>query len=573
MAEFTHLHVHTAYSLLDGAARIGELVERAKELGMTHLAMTDHGVMYGAVEFVKECSHHGIVPILGCEVYVAKGSLEDKQGRADREYAHLVLLAENEIGYHNLIKLVSMGWLNGFYYKPRIDYEALKRHSEGLIGLSACLSGDIPQLILANQMDQAKELCRQMKQTFADDSFFLELQDHGIPQQKTVNAALRTLSRELDIPLVATNDLHYINREDAQVQDVLLCIQTARFLDEEDRMRMDTDQMYLKSAQEMQSLFANDAEALSNTMRIARRCNVTLDFHTQHLPHFEVEQGTDKFEMLCGIARKGFLERYGENEEVAKRMEEELCMIRNMGYVDYFLIVWDFIHFAHQRGIAVGPGRGSAAGSVAAYCLEITDVDPIQYGLIFERFLNPERITMPDIDIDFCYERRQEVINYVIEKYGADHVCQIITFGTMKARAAIRDVGRVLRVPYNDVNRIAKLVPGELGMTLDKALLISTPLRQAMEEDARIAEMIEIARKLEGMPRHSGTHAAGVVISAQPLFEIIPLQKKRRYRHHAVPDGSCRGARFAENGLSGPAQSDDHRIRLQFRGAVDRQPA
>lgn len=525
MAEFAHLHVHTAYSLLDGAARISDLVEKAKAHGMTHLAMTDHGVMYGAVEFVKACEQHGIVPILGCEVYVVKGSMEDKQGKADREYAHLVLLAENEIGYRNLIKLVSMGWLSGFYYKPRIDYEALQKHSEGLIALSACLSGDVPQLILAGQMDQARDLCRQLKGMFAKDSFFLELQEHGIAQQKTVNAALRMLSKELDIPLVATNDVHYINREDAQVQDVLLCIQTARFLDEEDRMRMDTDQMYLKSAQEMRTLFPNDEDALLNTMRIAERCSVKLDFYTQHLPHFAVDKGTGKFELLCSIAHKGFSERYGKNDEVAKRLEEELNMIRDMGYVDYFLIVWDFIHFAHQKGIAVGPGRGSAAGSVAAFCLYITDVDPIEYGLIFERFLNPERITMPDIDIDFCYERRQEVINYVIDKYGADHVCQIITFGTMKARAAIRDVGRVLRVPYNDVNRIAKMIPGELGMTLDKALLISTPLRQAMEEDGRIAEMIEIAQKLEGMPRHAGTHAAGVVISAQPLFEIIPLQK------------------------------------------------
>ncbi len=525
MADFAHLHVHTTYSLLDGAARIHELVEKAKELGMTHLAMTDHGVMYGAVEFVKTCKDNGIVPVLGCEVYVAKQSMEDKQGRADREYAHLVLLAENETGYRNLIKLVSMGWLRGFYYKPRIDYQTLKQYSCGLIGLSACLSGDIPQLIIAGQMDQARDMCRQLKGIFAHDSFFLEMQEHGLTQQKSVNTALRSLSLELDIPMVVTNDIHYINREDAQVQDVLLCIQTARFLDEVDRMRMDTDQMYLKSEQEMRSLFPNDAEAMLNTMRIAQRCNVQLDFNTQHLPHFAVEQGVDKFELLCGIAREGFAERYADNGPVQNRLEEELLMIRDMGYVDYFLIVWDFIHYAHEKGIAVGPGRGSAAGSVAAYCLYITDVDPIEYGLIFERFLNPERISMPDIDIDFCYERRQEVINYVIDKYGADHVCQIITFGTMKARAAIRDVGRVLRVPYNDVNRIAKLVPGDLGMTLDKALVISAPLRQAMQEDARIAEMIDVARKLEGMPRHSGTHAAGVVISAQPLSDIIPLQK------------------------------------------------
>lgn len=525
MADFAHLHVHTSYSLLDGAARIEDLVARTKELGMTHLAMTDHGVMYGAVEFYKACKASGISPILGCEVYVAKQSMEDRQGRADREYSHLVLLAENQAGYQNLIRLVSMGFLRGFYYKPRIDYQTLSRYSEGLIGLSACLSGDIPQLILSGQPDEAKALCRQLRDTFAPGCFYLEMQEHGIPAQKRVNDALRQFSEELDIPLCVTNDVHYIFREDAHVQDVLLCIQTARFLDEADRMRMDSDQMFLKSPQEMRSLFPGDAEAMANTVRIAERCNVELDFKTQHLPSFKVEPGTDKFETLRGIALAGFAKRYGDNPGVLQRLEDELCMIRDMGYVDYFLIVWDFVKFAHDNNIAVGPGRGSAAGSVAAYCLDITDVDPIEYGLIFERFLNPERISMPDIDIDFCFERRQEVIDYVIEKYGADHVCQIITFGTLKARAAIRDVGRVLRVPYGEVNRIAKLVPGDLGMTLDKALSISAPLRAAMEEDVRVAEMIDIARKLEGMPRHSGTHAAGVVISAKPLFEIIPLQK------------------------------------------------
>ncbi len=525
MAEFAHLHVHTVYSLLDGAARIDELVKRTKELGMTHLAMTDHGVMYGTVEFYKSCIKHDIIPILGCEVYVAKQSMEDRQGKADREYGHFVLLAENQTGYQNLMRLVSMGWLRGFYYKPRIDYQTLKQYSEGLIGLSACMSGDIPQLILSNRMDDARALATELKNTFGPDCFYLEMQNHGIAGQREVNDALRAFSKELDIPLCVTNDVHYINREDAQVQDVLLCIQTARYLDEEDRMRMNTDQLYLKSEQEMQSLFPNEQEALKNTMRIAERCQMALDFGTQHLPSFPVPDGVDKYELLRGKAFDGFEKRYGSDPAIQIRLEEELHMIRDMGFVDYFLIVWDFVDYAHQSGIAVGPGRGSAAGSVAAYCLDITDVDPIEYGLIFERFLNPERISMPDIDIDFCYERRQEVIDYVIKKYGSDHVCQIITFGTMKARAAVRDVGRVLRVPYGEVNRVAKLIPGELGMTLDKALKISAPLRTAMAEDARIAEMMDIARKLEGTPRHSGTHAAGVVISAQPLYEIIPLQK------------------------------------------------
>ena len=462
---------------------------------------------------------------MGCEVYVAKQSLHDKQGRADREYAHLVLLAENQQGYRNLIRLVSMGWLEGFYYKPRIDYSVLKQYSQGLIGLSACLSGDIPRLLLEDKPDEARALALELKEALGRDNFYLEMQDHALAGQQKVNDALRQMSAQLDIPLVVTNDVHYVRKEDAQVQDVLLCIQTMRYLDEEDRMRMDTDQMYLKSAEEMRALFPKDAQALENTLRIARRCNVEMDFESQHLPSFAVDAGVDKYELLRAKASEGFARRYGDDAQVRLRLEEELSMIRDMGYVDYFLIVWDFVKFAHDNDIAVGPGRGSAAGSVVAYCLDITDVDPIAYGLIFERFLNPERITMPDIDIDFCYERRQEVIDYVIEKYGADHVCQIITFGTMKARAAVRDVGRVLRVPYGDVNRIAKLIPGELGMTLDRAVQLSAPLRAAMAEDARVNEMIDIARKLEGMPRHSGTHAAGVVISAAPLCDIIPLQR------------------------------------------------
>lgn len=525
MSGFCHLHVHTQYSLLDGAARIPELMQRAKELGMTHIAMTDHGVMYGAVEFYKEAKKHGLTPILGCEVYVAKQSLTDKQGRADREYSHLVLLAENQKGYKNLIRLVSMGFLEGYYYKPRIDYDVLEQHTEGLICLSACLSGDIPRLLMENRYEDAKALALRLSDMFGPEHFYLEIQDHGIPVQKQVNAQILRMANETGIPLVATNDVHYIQRVDAQVQDVLLCIQTGRFLDEPDRMRMDSDQMYLKSEEEMRSLFTMAPEAIQNTMEIAQRCHVEMDFETQHLPSFDVPGGVDKRAYLHELAEKGFAEHYGQDDEVHARMEEELSIIASMGYVDYFLVVWDFIRFARENGIAVGPGRGSAAGSVVAYCLHITDVDPIEYGLIFERFLNPARVTMPDIDIDFCYERRQEVIDYVVQKYGADHVCQIITFGTMAARAAIRDVGRVMRMPYGEVDQVAKMVPMELGITLERAIKLSPQLRRAMEEDERVAQLMDYAQRLEGMPRHSGTHAAGVVISREPLCDIIPLQK------------------------------------------------
>ena len=525
MSNFCHLHVHTQYSLLDGAARIDDLMARAKELGMTHIAMTDHGAMYGTVEFYKAAKAAGITPVIGCEVYVAKQSMEDKQGRADREYSHLILLAENQTGYRNLIQLVSMAWLKGYYYKPRIDYQVLAEYSEGLICMSACLSGDIPRLLMENRYDDAKKLALRLQEMFGKDHFFLEIQDHGIPVQKEVNAQLIRMSNETGIELVATNDVHYLTQADAQVQDVLLCIQTASFLDEPNRMRMDSDQMYFKSEEEMAALFPSLPQAISNTMKIAQRCHVDLDFSTQHLPSFDVPAGTDKTQYLTDLAMQGFCKRYGENAQVQARLEEELGVIASMGYVDYFLVVWDFIRYAKQHGIAVGPGRGSAAGSVVAYCLGITDIDPIRYGLIFERFLNPERITMPDIDIDFCYERRQEVIDYVIEKYGADHVSQIITFGTMAARAVIRDVGRVMRMPYGEVDKIAKMVPMELKITIDKAIQSNPQLRNAIAEDPRVAELIDYARKLEGMPRHSGTHAAGVVISREPLADIVPLQK------------------------------------------------
>ena len=492
---------------------------------MTHIAMTDHGVMYGTVEFYKEAKAAGLTPVLGCEVYVAKQNMHDRQGRADREYSHLVLLAENQKGYQNLVHLVSLGWLEGYYYKPRIDYDTLAQYAEGLIGLSACLSGDIPRLLMQGDYQGAKQLAQRLSDIFGPEHFYLELQEHGIPVQKEVNAQIIRIARETGLPLVATNDVHYINQEDAAVQDVLICIQTGRFLDEENRMKMDSDQMYLKSGAEMEALFSHVPEALENTQKIAERCHVELDFETQHLPQFPLPEGETNVGLLRRQAEEGFARRYGENPEIKKQLQFELNVIEQMGYVDYFLVVWDYIRFAKEQGIAVGPGRGSAAGSVVAYCLGITDVDPIKYNLFFERFLNPERITMPDIDVDFCYERRQEVIDYVIEKYGKDHVCQIITFGTMAARAVIRDVGRVMRIPYADVDRIAKAVPMELGITIDRAVEISQPLRREMEADETIAQLIATARKLEGMPRHAGTHAAAVVISKDPLMNILPLQK------------------------------------------------
>ncbi|MBQ9989208.1 MAG: DNA polymerase III subunit alpha [Clostridia bacterium] len=526
MSDFCHLHVHTEYSLLDGAARIRDLVAKAKELGMTHLAITDHGVMYGVVEFYKACKAAGIEPIIGCEVYVARQSMTDKQGRADREYSHLLLLAENQTGYKNLVRLVSQGWLEGYYYKPRIDYDFLAQHSEGLFCLSACLSGDIPQLLADRRMNDARALAARLKDMFAPGHFYLEIQDHGLPEQKRVNAGLKQLADELGLPLAATNDVHYMAKEDAAVQDVLLCVQTGRFLDETDRMRMGTDQMYFKSREEMAALFPDCPEAITNTMEIARQCHVEMDFNSRHLPSFPLPEGKDSsIALLTEVAQAGFNERYGKNKNAFERLMNELRVIDSMGFADYFLVVWDFIRFARENGIGVGPGRGSAAGSVAAYCLGITDIDPLEHGLIFERFLNPERITMPDIDTDFCYERRQEVIDYVIEKYGSDHVCQIITFGTMKARAVIRDVGRVMRIPYSEVDRIAKMIPQQLGITIDDAIKINPLLRTAIAEEEQTRRLIEMARKLEGMPRHSGTHAAGVVISREPLTDIIPLQR------------------------------------------------
>jgi DNA polymerase-3 subunit alpha len=523
---FTHLHVHTEYSLLDGAARIRDLVARAKELSMDSLAITDHGVMYGIVQFYKEAQKQGIRPILGCEVYVASRSMLDKEARTDKDYAHLVLLAENQEGYRNLMKLSSMGFTKGFYYKPRIDYDVLSEHCEGLICLSACLAGDIPRLLEAGRYEDAKKLALRLDGMFGRDSFYIELQDHGIALQKQINSQLVQISEETGIPLVVTNDSHYVSREDADAQDVLMCIQMNRFLDEENRMRFEGQDFYLKSEQEMRALFPSLPEACDNTAKIAARCKVELDFSSIHLPEYSVPDGYSHEGYLRFLCEQGMEKRLGAvGEEYRKRLDFELGVIDQMGYVDYFLIVWDFIKFAKDQRIMVGPGRGSAAGSLTAYCLFITDIDPIQYNLLFERFLNPERISMPDIDIDFCYERRQEVIDYVVRKYGDDRVAQIITFGTMAARAAVRDVGRVMRIPYGDVDRIAKAIPFELGMTIERALTISPQLREMYAGEPAVKKLIDTAKKLEGMPRHASTHAAGVVITKKPVTEYVPLQK------------------------------------------------
>ena len=525
MTPFTHLHVHTQYSLLDGAARIDELLDKCKQDGMDSLAITDHGVMYGVVDFYKAAKARGIRPIIGCEVYVAPRTRKDMQAQ-DREAAHLVLLCENEEGYLNLIKMVSLGFTEGFYYRPRIDYPLLKQHSGGLIALSACLSGDIPKLILQGRYDEAKELALRMKDIFGPERYYLEMQDHGIPEQRQVNAELLRLSKETGIGLVATNDVHYVHQEDAQAQDILLCIQTGKTVDDQDRMSMTGDQFYLKSPEEMEAMFGWCPEALANTAAIAARCQVDFEFGHLHLPDFPTPNNEDHAQYFRRLCYEGLAQRYDPiTPEIRQRMEYEITTIEHMGYVDYFLIVWDFIRFARSKQIEVGPGRGSGAGSICAYALAITEVDPIRYSLLFERFLNPDRISMPDIDIDFCYERRGEVIDYVIKKYGADHVAQIITFGTMAARAVIRDVGRALNMGYGEVDAIAKMVPNELNITLQKALEKSSDLREKIAEDPAAARLMELARKLEGLPRHASTHAAGVVISQKPLTEYLPLAR------------------------------------------------
>ena len=524
MGNFTHLHVHTQFSLLDGAARIPDLVARAKAQGQSALAITDHGVMYGVIDFYKACKKQDIKPIIGMETYVAPRSTTDREGSQDREYAHLILLCKNQVGYQNLMVLSSEAFLHGFYYRPRIDYALLEQHSEGLVCLSACLAGDIPQALLANNYDLALQHARRLQGMFGED-FYIELQNHGIPEQIQVLPGLRKIAAEIGAKCVATNDVHYVSPDDAEAQDVLLCIQTQRFVDEPDRMRMEGDQFFLKSEDDMRRALPEDMEAIANTAEVAAKCNLDIAFGIRRMPAFDAPDGQDNDSYLRQLCDEGMAKKLPHADEEARaRLDYELTIITQMGFVDYFLIVWDFIHYAKTRGIMVGPGRGSGAGSLAAYCLDITDVDPLEYNLLFERFLNPERISMPDFDIDFCYERRQEVIDYVAAKYGAGHVSQIITFGTMAARAVIRDVGRVLRVPYADVDKLSKMVPFELNMTLERALSISPDLKAQYQSDETTKKIIDLSLRLEGLPRHSSTHAAGVVISSVPITDVVPLQ-------------------------------------------------
>ena len=521
---FAHLHLHTEYSLLDGACRIKRLVKQVKELGMDACAMTDHGVLYGAVEFYIACRENGIHPVIGCEVYVCP-DMEDKRAFS-REYSHLILLCENETGYRNLMYLVSEGFTRGFYYKPRIDYALLKEHHEGLIGLSACLSGDLPKLLLEERYGDAEKYVRAMVNIFGENHFFIEIMDHGLMEEKMVLPRLVEMSRKTGVPLVATNDCHYLRREDADAQEVLMCIQTGKTLEDSSRMRMESRELYLKSEAEMRALFPDQGEAIERAYEIAHRCKVDFDFSKVHLPRYDVPEGETSESMLRRLCEEGLSQRYAPGDtEARERLEYELSVIAKMGYVDYFLIVWDFIKYAKDHGIMVGPGRGSGAGSIVAYCLNITMLDPLKYNLLFERFLNPERVSMPDIDVDFCYERRQEVIDYVARKYGADHVCQIITFGTMAARGVIRDVGRVLGYPYNEVDQVAKAVPMALDMTLEKAMAQNKELREMYETDERVKRLIDMAETLEGMPRHASTHAAGVLITRDVATHYVPLQK------------------------------------------------
>jgi DNA polymerase-3 subunit alpha len=523
---FVHLHVHTEYSLLDGFSRIDKLVKRTKELGMKSIAITDHGCMFGVVEFYKKAKKEGIKPIIGCEVYTASRTLKDKDPSFDKYQGHLVLLAKDITGYQNLIKLVSTSYVEGFYYKPRVDIEELKKYSEGIIALSACLAGDVQQAILNKNYEKAKKLVLNYSEIFGQDNFYLELQDHNIKEQREVNSALLKLSKETNIPLIATNDIHYVDKNDAKIHDVLMCIQMGKTVDDPNRMRFQSEEFYLKSPEEMYELFPYAQEALENTAKIADRCNVDFDFDTIHLPKYEVPNGYTPNSYLRELCYSGLNQRYNNlSKEIIERLDYELDIIEKMGYVEYFLIVWDFINFAKENNIMVGPGRGSAAGSIVAYTLNITDIDPIKYSLLFERFLNPERVSMPDIDIDFCYERREEVIDYVKRKYGDDHVAQIITFGTMGAKAAIRDVGRVLDISYAHVDKIAKEIPFAIGMTIDKALEINKDLKKMYDEDVVTKEIIDISRGVEGMPRHASTHAAGVVIAKEPVDSYVPLYK------------------------------------------------
>ena len=524
---FTHLHVHTEYSLLDGSSKIKELTARAKELGMDSLAITDHGVMYGVIDFYRAAKEVGIKPILGCEVYVAPGSRFDREntGGEDRYY-HLVLLAENDQGYKNLMKIVSKGFVEGFYYKPRVDYEVLETYHEGVIALSACLAGEVQKYLARGMYEEAMRSAQRYEGIFGKNNFFLELQDHGLPEQKMVNQGLLRLSRDTGIELVATNDIHYTFAEDEKAHDILLCIQTGKKVADEDRMRYAGGQYYCKSEEEMQALFPYAREALENTHKIAERCNVEIEFGVTKLPKYEVPEGFDSWTYLNHLCWEGFKTRYPKDDgTLSRRLDYELDVIRTMGYVDYFLIVWDFINYARSKDIMVGPGRGSAAGSIVSYTLGITNIDPVRYNLLFERFLNPERVSMPDIDVDFCYERRQEVIDYVVEKYGKDQVVQIVTFGTLAAKGVVRDVGRVLDLPYAMCDSIAKMIPNDLGMTLDKAIAANPDLRKLYNEDAQVKYLIDMSKRLEGLPRHTSMHAAGVVIGSRSIDEFVPLSK------------------------------------------------
>ncbi len=531
---FTHLHVHTEYSLLDGSNKIKEYVKRVKELGMDSAAITDHGVMYGVIDFYKACKAEGINPILGCEVYVAPNSRFDKEltGGEDRYY-HLVLLAENNKGYENLMKIVSRGFTEGYYYKPRVDMELLQEYHEGIIALSACLAGEVQRYIQKGLVDEAKKAALKYQNCFGKGNYFLELQDHGLPEQKLVNTTLLQMSRELDIPMVVTNDVHYTYADDVKPHDILLCLQTGKKLSDEDRMRYEGGQYYVKSEEEMKGLFPYAWEAVENTQRIADRCHVEIEFGVTKLPKFDVPEGYNSWTYLNKLCYDGLKERYGDENAPAgetgqtlkERLDYELNVIQTMGYVDYFLIVWDFINYAKQNGIMVGPGRGSAAGSIVSYCLKITNIDPIRYNLLFERFLNPERVSMPDIDIDFCFERRQEVIDYVGRKYGQEKVVQIVTFGTLAAKGVIRDVGRVMDLPYAYVDSLAKMIPNELNITIDKALQMNPDMRKLYETDEQVKELIDMSRRLEGLPRHTSMHAAGVVICSRPAEDLVPLSR------------------------------------------------
>lgn len=523
---FVHLHLHTEYSLLDGACRIDGLMDRVKELGQTAVAITDHGVMYGCIDFYKAAKAAGVKPIIGCEVYVARRRMEDRVHGLDNDPYHLVLLCKDRTGYENLCKLVSEAFIHGFYGKPRVDLELLRQYHEGLIALSACLAGAIPQFLMDEDYASAKAYALQMAEIFGEDNFYLELQDHGIDAQQPVNQGVRRIARETGLPLVVTNDAHYLRREDAKMQDVLLCIQTGKTVDDANRMRFQGEEFYVKSEEELRKLFPGCEEAFDNTVKIAQRCNLEFTFHEYHLPAFPVPEGFTNEEYFRKLCMDGFRERYvNPPDSYRQRLEYEISVISRMGYVNYYLIVWDFIHYAKEQGIPVGPGRGSGAASIAAYCMHITEVDPMKYALIFERFLNPERVSMPDFDTDFCQERRGEVIEYVMRKYGADHVAQIATFGTMAARGAIRDVGRALNFSFAETDVVAKLVPATPHITLKEALEVSPKLKEMYDGDQRVRQLIDTARSLEGMPRNASTHAAGVVITAQPVCSYVPLSR------------------------------------------------